>query len=309
MQRRNFLQGTLTTFATVAACQTGLNSLNVSSARSEDKPASTIPVDMTGKIFKAYKGGPIGTDLASMIKTLNTARELGFDGIEAESFKKAEPLVLKEAIAETGVYVHGLVDGLHWTKRLSDPDPAVREEGRAALEQTIRECHLIGGSAVLLVPGKVTGPTETHEHVWERSSFEVRKVLPLAAYYGIPILMENVWNGFCETPEQFCDYIDSFNSPWIGMYFDIGNIRKFGKPEDWIRKLGHRIRKLDMKDWGQKNAFCRLGEGDVDFPAVCQALHDIGYNGWATREGKDKDLADTVQLMNQLLQIKPQPAK
>ena len=48
-----------------------------------------------------------------------------------------------------------------------------------------------------------------------------RKVLPLASKLGVWILIENVWNGFCESPEQYRDYIDEIGSPWVGAYFDI----------------------------------------------------------------------------------------
>ena len=67
--------------------------------------------------------------------------------------------------------------------------------------------------------------------------------------------------------------------------------------------LGSRIVKLDVKDWGKQNSFCRLGEGDVNWPEVRNALAEIQFTGWATREGGDKSLADTVQLMNELLDL------
>lgn len=123
---------------------------------------------------------------------------------------------------------------------------------------------------------------------------EIRKVLPTASRLGIHILIENVWNGFCETPDQMRDYVDEIDSPWVGIYFDIGNVRKFGPSEDWIHVLGSRIIKLDVKDWGKKNGFCRLGEGDVNWPEVRTALAKIKFTGWATREGGDKSLQDTL---------------
>src|SRR5690606_29802147 len=127
---------------------------------------------------------------------------------------------------------------------------------------------------------------------------EIRKALPTAEHEQVKILIENVWNGFCETPEQFRDYIDEINHPWCGAYFDIGNVRKFGKPEEWIVILDKRIGKLDVKDWGKRNGFCGLGEGDVGWPAVRAALKQIPFPGWATREGRDKSLEDTATLMN-----------
>jgi L-ribulose-5-phosphate 3-epimerase len=61
--------------------------------------------------------------------------------------------------------------------------------------------------------------------------------------------------------------------------------------------------KMDMKDWSQKSSFCRLGEGDVNFPEVRKALAEIGFTGWVTREGGDKSLEDTAQLMDELLDL------
>jgi L-ribulose-5-phosphate 3-epimerase len=257
-----------------------------------------------GRIYKSNKGGGIGKDKAEMVATLEEYKRLGFDGIESVSPGITDIAALNEAIDETGVPVHGVVDMVHWNQRLSDPDPAVREVGRAALEQAVRDCKAIStASAVLLVPGKVSGGDETHDDVWQRSIVEIRKVLPTAAKLGIPILIENVWNGFCEDPQQFADYIDEIDSPWVGAYFDIGNCRKFGPAEDWIRTLGSRIVKLDVKDWGQENGFCRLGEGDVNWPEVRTALAEIHFTGWATREGRDNSLEDTAQLIDELLDL------
>ena len=161
-----------------------------------------------------------------------------------------------------------------------------------------------GGFSVLLVPGKVIGPDENHDHVWQRSITAIRKVLPLASKLGVRVLIENVWNGFCETPDQMRDYIDEICSPWVGAYFDIGNCRKFGFSEDWIHTLGPRIVKLDCKDWGDTEGFCRIGDGDVNWQEVRNALATIGFSGWCTAEvtggGRD-ELADISQQMNRVL--------
>jgi L-ribulose-5-phosphate 3-epimerase len=269
-----------------------------------DDTTTTRPRSNKGRIYKSDKGGGIGGDKAAMIARLRQYQELGFDGLEGGSPDIADIAALNEAIRETGFPVHGLVDGVHWQQRLSSPDEGVRDVGRAALEQAIKDAHAIAASSVLLVPGRVAGVDENHDHVWSRSIVEIRKVLPLASRLGIQVLIENVWNGFCENPDQLRDYIDEIDSPWVGVYFDIGNCRKFGPAEDWIRTLGSRIVKLDMKDWGVTPGFCRLGEGDVDWAAVRTALAEIEFTGWATREGgEDKSLADTAALMDELLDL------
>jgi hexulose-6-phosphate isomerase len=218
-----------------------------------------------------------------------------------ESGNAREADAYRQASEETGIRVHGLVNGGHWGTRLSDSKPETREKGRRNLENAIRNSAKLGGSSVLLVPGKVTGANETHEHVWHRSIEQVNQVIPLASRLGVRVLIETVWNGFCYDPNKFRDYIDAFDSPWVQAYFDIGNMQKHAPAHEWVRILGKRIVKLDVKDWGKKNGFCRLGEGDVEWDKVRDELAKIGFTGWATREGRDKDIEDTSKLMDQLL--------
>ena len=284
MNRRSFLKCSTISLTSVPLVSSGLE-------------VSSKSTNFKGRIYKALKGGKKkGESVEDFFIRL---KKLGYDGVESGNAAEAE--AYRAAAKKTGIRVHGLVNGGHWSVRLSDPRPEVREKGRKNLENALINSHLLGGSSVLLVPGKVGGANETHDHVWERSIEQILAVIPLASRLGVRVLIETVWNGFCESPEKFRDYIDEFNSPWVGAYFDIGNMQKFAPAEDWIRTLGNRTVKLDVKDWGKKNGFCRLGEGDVEWDKVRTALQEIGFAGWATREGSDKSLEDTSQLIDNLL--------
>ena len=62
--------------------------------------------------------------------------------------------------------------------------------------------------------------------------------------------------------------------------------------------LGHRIVKLDVKDWGVSQGFCKIGEGDVDWADV-HYTKEIGYTGWATAEVGDRErMKDIKQRMD-----------
>ena len=257
------------------------------------------------RIYKSCKWGMIETG-GSVLEKFQVCKEVGFDGMELISPSELKSDEVVRASLATGMPVHGLVDMKHWDIRLSSPDSAVRTEGRQLLEQAIRDCHAFGGFSVLLVPGKVNGADETHDDVWQRSIPEIRQVLPTASKLGVQVLIENVWNGFCEKPEEMRDYLDEINSPWVGAYFDIGNVRKFGPSEDWIRTLGRRIVKLDVKDWGQSNGFCKIGDGDVNWAAVRKALAELEFTGWCTAEvtgGDRAELADIARRMDSVLAI------
>lgn len=258
-----------------------------------------------GRIFKSVKWGMIGEG-NSVLEKFELCRDLGYDGMELISPGNLKSDEVLEASQKTGMPVHGLVDMKHWQVRLSDPNESTRDEARGDLEKALADCKAFGGDTVLLVPGKVSGENETHDDVWKRSIEQIRRVIPTASKLGVRVLIENVWNGFCEKPEQMRDYLDEINSPWVGAYFDIGNVRKFGPSEDWIRTLGHRIVKLDVKDWGKSNGFCKIGDGDVDWKAVREALAEIEFAGWCTAEveGGNRDrLADIAERMNRVLAL------
>lgn len=255
------------------------------------------PKSFKGKIKKAVKFGTKPNE-AQMQKL----KDLGFDGIEGSApGLQVEPM--KQACQKMDLPMHGVVYNKHWKVRLSDPDPKVREESRKGLAQAMREAKGVGGTSVLLVPGRVKGEQETHQHVWDRSIEQIRKLIPLARELRIHILIETVWNGFCYKPEQFRDYIDAIDSPWVQAYYDIGNMQKYGPSHNWIRVLGNRTLKLDVKDWGSKNGFCPLGQGDVDWKKVRHELEQIEFKGWATREGNDGGVENTARLMNKLLAL------
>jgi len=255
------------------------------------------PKSFKGQIKKAVKFGTKPNE-AQMQKL----KDLGFDGIEGSApGLQVEPM--KQACQKIDLPMHGVVYNKHWKVRLSDPDPKVREESRKGLAQAMKDSNGVGGTSVLLVPGRVKGEKETHKQVWNRSIEQIRKLIPLAKELQVHILIETVWNGFCYKPEEFRDYIDAIDSPWVKAYYDIGNMQKFAPSHEWIRILGKRTLKLDVKDWGSKNGFCPLGQGDVDWKKVRNELEKIEFTGWATREGNDGGVEKTAQLMDDLLAL------
>ena len=265
----------------------------------------------TGTIKKAVKFGMIDEPI-SVLEKFKLLKELGFDGVEPNSPSDLDEQEVLEAINETGLPVHGLVDSIHWKKTLGDPDPAVREEGRAGLEYALKQAKTLGASTVLLVPAVVSKDI-SYADAYTRSQAEIRKVLPLAEELQVKIALENVWNNFLLSPLEFAQYIDAFDSPWIGAYFDVGNIVNYGWPEHWIQTLGPRILKLDIKEFSRQKRDdeglwqgfrVELGEGDCDWDAVGQALKDISYSGWATAEipgGNTARLKDIAIRMDRIL--------
>lgn len=268
---------------------------------------------LKGRLYKSLKFGMIGVP-GTLVDKFRAAKEAGFMGVEMDSpgVNVAEAIKARD---ETGLFIDGTVCSTHWNIRLSDPDPEVRAKGLENLLTAIRDTHAMGGSTVLLVPAAVRdAKNENQQQAWDRSIEKITQAIPLAAELGVLIAIENVWSGFNyihegpsdQSAELFVQYVDRFNSPWVGMQFDIGNHQKYGKPAQWIRQLGRRIVKLDVKDWGVSNSFCKIGEGDVDWADVRKALLEIGYVGWGAAEvagGGAEVLRDVSQRMDRVFAL------
>lgn len=249
------------------------------------------------KLQKSLKYGMVAGG-ASVLDKFKLAKEAGFEGIELDSPNTLDADEVLRARDATGLVIDGVVDSVHWRQTLGDPDPAVRAAGRQALETALRDCRLYGGTTVLLVPAVVSKKI-SYADAYTRSQEEIRKVLPLAAELRVTIAIENVWNAFLLSPLEAARYTDELDSPWVGWQFDVGNVVNFGWPEQWIRTLGKRIVKLDIKEYSRKKRdeqgpgagfAVELGEGDCDWPAVMEALDEIGFQGWAAAEVGGGDL-------------------
>ncbi|MCU0361774.1 MAG: sugar phosphate isomerase/epimerase [Bacteroidales bacterium] len=268
--------------------------------------AESLAPAMERSLKKGIMWGSIGFGNTIMDKFL-AAKAAGFDGVEVMShLDRNEVIAARNA---TGLSIPSVCGAMHWKYLLSDPDPKVREEGVAALRLSMEDAAAYGADTVLLVPGRVSDIV-SYDDCWTRSVDEIKKVLPLAIELKVKIAIENVWNNFLLSPMEAASYVDQFRSPFVGFYFDCGNILAFGWPEQWIKILNKRIAKIHIKEYSRKIADTqgksagfkvKLLEGDVSWQKVMQAVDGIGYNGYTTIEmpGGDtpeglKDLCDRL---------------
>jgi hexulose-6-phosphate isomerase len=226
----------------------------------------------------------------SVVEKMRAIKAAGFEGVEMSSHMDVEEVL--RARDEAGLEIPSVCGVHHWARPLSDPDPKVRADGLAALEQSLRDAKRYGASSVLLVPA-VVNQQVSYADAYTRSQMEIRKAVPLAEELGVKIAIENVWNHFLLSPLEAARYVDEFNSPAVGWHFDVGNIINYGWPEQWIRTLGPRIQKLHIKEFSRtkrdqeglwKGFAVEFLTGDNNWPAVMKALDDINYRGWAIVE-------------------------
>lgn len=284
------------------ASSIGLGTAAVVAGRTLAPSSAHGTVDRKGgalKIRIALKHGMI-KEGKTILEQMGAAKAAGFDGVEFEG-PLAEDKVgeVVAAKAETGLAVPGMVCG-KVGRSVGSLDPAEREKGIEQFSVALRQAKQLGGTTVLLYPG-TCDEKNPYDKVFEALIESVGKLLPVAKETGVAIALENVWNNMFLSPLDVIRFVDHFNTPLVGWYFDIGNICRYGWPDQWIRALGPRIRKLDVKEFNRKKHMdagpwagfkVELGEGDIDWKAVCAAIDDVGYaGGWASAEVPGGDLA------------------
>lgn len=260
---------------------------------------------LKGRLWKTLKIGMVQIP-GTLTEKFQAVKDAGFDGIEMDA-PGMNVDDTKKAIAESGLPVDGTVNSTHWGVRHTDPDPAVRARALESLQSAIRNTHAVGGHSVLLVVGK--GEDGPEDEIWKRSIENISMAVPLAAQLGVQIVIENVWNQFLydhagdhtQTAAKYVKYVDELNSPWVGMQFDIGNHWKYGSMGDWIRHLGKRVMKLDIKGFSRAdNKFTRISEGDIDYADVRKALHEINFYGWVAAEVGGGDAAELKRIAQEM---------
>jgi hexulose-6-phosphate isomerase len=234
---------------------------------------------------------------------IRLAKDAGFEGIELAldeageislAFREDELLSIKEYADNLNIKIHSVATGLYWSYSFSSDDK--KQHGKAyniAIKQ-IETAKILGADSVLIIPGHVgvsfapdLGVVE-YDVAYERALKGIKKLKPIAEKLEINIGLENVWNNFLLSPLEMRDFIDELDSPYIGAYFDVGNVVATGYPEHWIKILGKRIKKVHFKDYrtdpGGLGSFVDLLSGDVNWPAVMNAFDEVGYDSWATAE-------------------------
>lgn len=236
-------------------------------------------------------------------ESLALAKDAGFEGVElalnatgelSMESSEAEIKEVKKTADGMGLSLYSLSSGLCWDYRLSDDDPAMRQKAKDMIKKQLETAKILGADTILVVPGVVnvefSSPEKkvAYDVVYDRALEGLNELKSYAESLQVSIGLENVWNKFLLSPMEMRDFIDKIDSPFVGSYLDIGNTLYCGYPEDWVRILGNRIKKIHFKDYrlaaGGLHGFVDLLAGDVDYPEVVKALGEIGYDGWVSAE-------------------------
>ena len=304
--RRNFLK---TTALGVGVAALGMNF--------SERASASVAMQRMGKFKTQLHNGFIVDKITP--ERMEQLAAIGVEGVEVTKWD-VDVNEAREArrIAESaGIKIHSVMRA--WTN-FNKPESA--EADVQSVVRALQAAAAYGASSVLLVPCRIGNPgpkpwdfkvefdpktlmlskvvdgdnepyaeyIKLHNEATDASYRCLAPCIPVAAYEGVTIGLENVWNNLWCTPELFAAFVKSFDNVWVKAYFDLGNHVKYAKTEDWLYALGKgTILKLHMKDFlfdKEKGGgeFVPMGTGSIDWYSVRKAIDDIEYDGFVTNE-------------------------
>lgn len=284
---------------------------------------STPPLVFKTKLKKALIARPTEDDLKRM-------KEAGFDGVEGSRNVTPQEAAKTREIAEgLGMRIHSVLYG--WAefnspqqsevdRTFGEVEEALRTAEAFGADTILLVPCRVGGSArrgapTLPMPrpwefqiefddrsghlsrvvygdnSRFADYIKAHNHATDTSTAAIKRLIPLAEKTKVVIALENVGNNLWVQPRLFRHFVESFQSPWVKAYFDIGNHVRFAPPEQWILTLNTLLAKIHVKDYrldaadpDGRGASVNIREGSVRWPVLRQALEAVGYDGWMTIE-------------------------
>jgi hexulose-6-phosphate isomerase len=279
--------------------RTFVASVSALAASTTLKRNGVVAGELTGKIKKAVKFH-MATDKISVKDKFRMIRDAGFDGVETRIALGDDQRDLVRSYAQasetTGLPIHGCI-----------------HSNNPTLIEAIDQAKSLGATSVLHVVGYK--PTGSYLENYRTTQDIIRRAVDHAEKQQVMILCENVWASYLIEPMGMARFIDEINSPMVGIYFDIGNVVRWGWPQHWLEVIGKRAKKLDVKEYdlgvamneGMRAGFAKpLGEGSIEWDKVRAELAKIDYHGWATAEVKGGDrerLKEIAAQMDRVLDL------
>lgn len=168
----------------------------------------------------------------------------------------------------------------HCTGNLLDSG-ASQQTSIQETEAGLRAAAKMGIGCTLHTLGRLN-PNLYYDDAYRNGIQALQQLAETAEQLQVSLAVEFIWNGFLFSPLEMKHFLDEVNSPYIGFYFDPGNMAVFQFPHHWVRIVGNHLKMVHLKDWQGRalnGGWPPLLAGEVDYVAMNRELRAIGYHG------------------------------
>ncbi|MDB6177076.1 TIM barrel protein [Paracoccus sp. Z330] len=241
---------------------------------------------------------------------LRECAEAGYKGIELGpvGYMPEDPAILGEALDKHGLELIGGVVFRPFH------DPAAWDEVLDATHRTAKALKAHGATNMVLIDsisprraptaGRADEAEQMDKAEWAAFRDRIAEAARIGSEeYGLTVGIHAHAAGFIDFEPELERLLSEVDDKILKICFDTGHHSYAGfDPVAFMKRHIDRISYMHFKDidpavkasviaertgfydaCGQ-GIFCKLGQGDVDFPAVRQVLVDAGFQGWCTVE-------------------------
>ena len=145
----------------------------------------------------------------------------------------------------------------------------------------------LGAPSIQTQPGGPLEPSMTRDQALDIFETGLREALEAAEDVGVKLLIEPEPLLLIENSAQTDEFFSRFDSPMLGLNFDIGHFYCVGEdvPQAVLHHAGT-IQHVHIEDIAADRTHYHLvpGDGAIDFKPILESLETIGYDGFVTVE-------------------------
>ncbi|MEM7735737.1 MAG: L-ribulose-5-phosphate 3-epimerase [Deinococcota bacterium] len=208
----------------------------------------------------------------------------------------AERVDIRNASIVTGVPLKTMCLSAHRKYPFGSASVETRQQALDILDKAVDLACELGIRVIQLAGYYVYYEDETEASLGHYQD-GLAKGLELAAKAGVMLAIENMDTVGVASLEEGMKLVSHFNSPWLQLYPDLGNLIEREKDilPELERAKGHMVA-LHVKDTrpGEPRRV-PFGEGGVPFEAAFTKLYELGFNGPVMIEMWNDNAADSLE--------------
>lgn len=258
---------------------------------------------------------------------LRECAEAGYKGIELGpvGYMPEDPAILGEALDKYGLELIGGVvfRPYHDPEAWDDVLDATHRTAKALKAHGAKNMVLIDSISPRRAPtaGRADEAEQMDKAEWVAFRDRIAESARIGAEeYGLTVGIHAHAAGFVDFEPELERLLSEVDEKILKICFDTGHHSYAGfDPVAFMKRHVDRISYMHFKDIDPKvkadviakrtgfydacgqGIFCKLGQGDVDFPAVRQVLLDAGFEGWCTVEQDCDPTMDVTPMEDSIL--------
>lgn len=205
---------------------------------------------------------------------------------------------IKDALTTTDIYlqVHAPLNDIN----IASINPSIRKASMKEIKRSLELGSMIGADLVTVHPGLYSPLSIYCDDVLEISKSSLKELKKSAENLGLKLAVENLpemWLSLCSEPDEIKEIIGDTE---MNFCLDIGHAYTAGKLDEFLDLpiIPANIHIHDNK--GGEDVHLPLGEGEIEFETVLEALED--YEGNFVIEGRGMDgLVESKRYLKRLI--------